>query len=91
MPFRKCRRACLVAVHAECRDIVLQQVAGFRRRVGIVAGQTPFADRLMFEFCLLDGIIKVGMTAEAEFIPSFEEIKLVAGGVGIMTLHAISL
>ncbi len=81
----------LVASGTERTKIILQEMVRFARRVRIVAVQTPLFDRVMFKFKFCDLIPQGFMAAEAELVPPFEEIELVAGSVRIMTLHAISL
>ncbi len=89
--FDKSRIIRFMAFSTESDQLILQEVIGLCRPVGIVAVEAAFFHGIMLEFHLRDGISQGFVAAEAEFVPRLEEIALIIRTMGIVALDAITL
>jgi hypothetical protein len=79
-----------VAIGTEFDDFFLQQELSLCGCVGEVAGDATIGYRFVLEFDLCSPVHKGFMAIRAELVPCLDKIELVAGGVGVMALHAVS-
>jgi hypothetical protein len=81
----------LMTVLAEARDVLLEEMEGRRRPVGVVARQASLGHGLMLAFRLVYCVAQFLVARNAEIVAGEFEIELVGRRMGVMTFDATPL
>ena len=81
----------LMTVLAEARDVLLEEMEGRRRPVGVVARQASLGHGLVLAFRLVYCRAQFLVAFNAEFVACDLEIELVGRRMGVMTFDAAPL
>jgi len=66
-----------MATHAEGRQIIFQKMTSLGRSMRLVATDTSFLYRAVFELCFGNGIANIFVAIKTEFVSCFQEDELV--------------
>ena len=91
MDFQEERLVRLMAVLTKAGDVLLEEMEGRGRPVGIMAGQTSRGHGLVLAFRFAYCFAQRLMALNAEFVAGKLEIELVGRRMGVMAFDATSL